>query len=137
VEVTVPAFPEEKFQGEIQFISDVLNETTRTITVRTEVENKDLKLKAGMFADVSIFLNHLEKALVIPAAAVLEDKGDHIVFLKRGDTYLLQVVQTGASDNGFLEILNGLTEGDLVVTDGNFQLKSKLYEEILKQGQIH
>lgn len=137
VEVTVPAYPEEKFQGKIRFISDILNEETRTITVRTEVENKDLKLKAGMFAHVNIYLNHQEKALVVPAAAVLEDKGETIVFLKRGDSYFLQVVQTGTSDNGFREILNGLKQGDLVVTDGNFQLKSKLYEEILKQGQIH
>lgn len=137
VEVTVPAFPEEKFGGEIRFISDVLNEDTRTITVRTEVENKDLKLKAGMFANVNIRLNHQEKALVVPSPAVLEDKGENIVFLKRGDAYFLQVVQTGVTDNGFLEILKGLQEGDVVVTNGNFQLKSKLYEEILKQGQIH
>jgi cobalt-zinc-cadmium efflux system membrane fusion protein len=137
VEVTVPAFPQDKFQGEIRYISDVLNEDTRTITVRTVVENKELKLKAGMFADVHIYLNHQEKALVVPREAVLEDKGENIVFLKRGDTYMLQVIQTGAEDNGFVEIVKGLSEGDQVVTRGNFSLKSKLYEEILKQGHIH
>ncbi|MFW6136769.1 MAG: efflux RND transporter periplasmic adaptor subunit [Candidatus Aminicenantaceae bacterium] len=137
VEVAVPAFLEETFPGEIRYISDVLNEDTRTITVRTEVQNSEMRLKAGMFANVRIFLNHREKALVIPKEAVLEDKGETVVFLQREDKYLLQTVQTGAADNGFVAILSGLSEGDQVVTQGNFQLKSKLYEEILKQGQIH
>jgi cobalt-zinc-cadmium efflux system membrane fusion protein len=137
VEVTVPAFPEEKFFGTIKYISDVLNEETRTITVRTEVNNKDMKLKAGMFAAIQITLNHQGKALAIPAECILDDRGEEIVFIKKGDEYLLQVVKTGAQYNGYVEILQGLSEGEEVVSEGNYQLKSKLYEELLKKGHIH
>ena len=137
VEITVPAYPGETFSGKITYISDVLKEDTRTITVRTEVENKDYRLKPGMFANITISLNHQSRALVIPREAVLEDKGDQVVFLKRGDQFFLQVVQTGARENGLIEILLGLNEGDEVVVTGSYQLKSKLYEEILKAGHIH
>jgi cobalt-zinc-cadmium efflux system membrane fusion protein len=137
VEISVPAYPGESFSGKITYISDVLKEDTRTITVRTEVENKDYRLKPGMFANITISLNHQTQALVVPREAVLEDKGDQVVFLKRGDQFFLQVVQTGAQENGLIEILLGLGEGDEVVVAGSYQLKSKLYEEILKAGHIH
>lgn len=96
-----------------------------------------MKLKPGMFADMRIFLNHESRALVVPKEAILEDKGDKIVFIKRGDQFQLQVVETGAMENGFIEILRGLSEGDEIVTKGSYQLKSKLYEEILKKGHVH
>lgn len=137
VEVTVPAYPQEKFKGEISYISDVLKEETRTITVRSEVQNKDFKLKPGMFADITIFLNHQRKALVLPQEAILDDKGDPMVFIQSGGKYYPQLVETGVKEEGLVEILNGLAEGDEVVVEGNFQLKSKLYEEILKKSGVH
>ncbi len=137
VTLNVPAYPGETFSGKITYIGDVLKEDTRTITVRAEVENRDYKLKPGMFASIWIALNHQSQALVVPQEAVLEDKGDKITFIKRGEQFFLQVVHTGALDNGYVEILRGLAEGDEVVVSGGYQLKSKLYEEILKSGHIH
>ena len=137
VEIEVPAYPGETFSGTVSYIGDVLKEETRTITVRTEVENRDYLLKPGMFANISIALNHQMNALVVPREAVLEDRGDQVVFLKRGDQFFMQVVTTGARENGYLEIRSGVREGDEVVVAGNYQLKSKLYEEILKAGHIH
>jgi len=137
VELNVPAYPGETFSGKITYIGDVLKEDTRTITVRSEVENRDYKLKPGMFASIRIALNHQSQALVVPQEAVLEDKGDKIAFIKRGGQFFLQVVHTGARENGYIEILRGLAEGDEVVITGSYQLKSKLYEEILKSGHIH
>jgi cobalt-zinc-cadmium efflux system membrane fusion protein len=137
VELTVPAYPGEIFEGRITYIGDVLKEDTRTITVRAEVNNRDYRLKPGMFASITISLNHQYRALVVPHEAVLEDKGDQVLFLKRDDQFFLQVVQTGARENGYIEILLGIGEGDEVVVAGSYQLKSKLYEEILKAGHIH
>lgn len=137
VEVSVPAYPEETFKGKITYISDVLKEETRTITVRTEVENKSYKLKPGMFADIKIFFNQQSKVLVLPKEAILDDKDEKIVFIKVNDKYLPLVVETGAREGGFIEITQGIKAGDEVVTKGNFQLKSKLYEEVLKKGHVH
>jgi Cu(I)/Ag(I) efflux system membrane fusion protein len=137
VGASVPAYPGENFMGKICYISDVLNEETRTITVRTEMENRDYKLKPGMFADIHIYLNHATDVLVVPEEAILDDKDAKLVFVKGDNKFFLHIVETGAKENNYVEILKGLEEGDMVVTDGNFQLKSKMYEEILKKGQVH
>ncbi|MGB7294700.1 MAG: efflux RND transporter periplasmic adaptor subunit [Candidatus Aminicenantales bacterium] len=136
VDVSVPAYPDEKFQGKICYIGDVLKEETRTITVRTEVENRGNKLKPGMFANVIIFLNHQTRALVLPQQAVLDDKDNKIVFIKRGDQFFAARVEIGSKQNGLVEITGGLEEGDEIVTNGNYQLKSKLYDDILK-ASVH
>ncbi|MDH4270578.1 MAG: efflux RND transporter periplasmic adaptor subunit [Candidatus Aminicenantes bacterium] len=137
VDVSVPAYPEEKFQGKICYIGDVLKEDTRTVTVRTEVENRGNKLKPGMFANITIFLNHQTQALVLPPAAILDDKDDKMVFIKRGHQFFPRLVETGIRDKDAVEIIAGVEAGDEVVTKGNFQLKSKLYDETLKKAGIH
>jgi cobalt-zinc-cadmium efflux system membrane fusion protein len=138
VEVTVPAYPEETFPGKITYISDVLDPETRTITVRTEVDNAGLRLKPGMFADLDIKLNENGTALAVPAEAVLDDQGRNLVFI-RIDTRRFEprYVTLGAAEDGFVEIARGVERGEEVVTSGSFQLKSKLYEAILEAGHIH
>jgi len=137
VAITVPAYPGETFMGKISYISDLLNETTRTITVRTEVINKDNKLKPGMFASLTISLDHNNNALTIPVSAVLDDKGQKLVFVHSDGKYIPRKVQTGAKNGDYITIISGINEGDVVVTSGNFQLKSKLYEEILRSAGVH
>jgi cobalt-zinc-cadmium efflux system membrane fusion protein len=137
VKVSVPAYPAESFLGKVIYIGDVLKEETRTITVRTEVPNRDAKLKPGMFAEMTIYLNHQDNVLAVPEQAVLDDRDDKIVFVRADDGYRLQVVQVGLKDAGFWEIVGGLETGEEVVTVGSYQLKSKLYDEILKQAGVH
>jgi cobalt-zinc-cadmium efflux system membrane fusion protein len=137
VDVSVPAYPDEKFQGKIGYIGDVLKEETRTITVRTEVENRDTSLKPGMFANITVFLNHQNRALALPREAILDDQNDKMVFVKRDNLFFPQLIDIGTNENGYVEIVGGLEEGDEVVTKGNYQLKSKLYEEILKKAGVH
>jgi cobalt-zinc-cadmium efflux system membrane fusion protein len=129
VELSVPAYPGETFEGRISYVGDVLKEDTRTVTVRTEVENRDHRLKPGMFADVRISLNGGRRTLSVPAEAVLDDQHGRIVFVVVDDGYLPRLVETGARDGGYVEVLHGLTEDERVVTAGSFQLKSKLREE--------
>jgi multidrug efflux pump subunit AcrA (membrane-fusion protein) len=90
-----------------------------------------------MFADINIFLNHQSEALVLPLEAVLDEKDETIVFLKVAGKYIPQIVKTGTENGAYVEILAGIKAGDEVVTRGNFQLKSKLYEAILKKGHVH
>ena len=137
VEATVPAYPGETFKGKISFISDVLNEETRTITVRSEIANREYKLKPGMFANINISLNHQNETLVLPIEAILDEGEDHIVFLKVDGKYMPRIVKIGIRSAGLVEILDGIEKGAEVVTIGNFQLKSKLYDEILKKAGIH
>ena len=136
VEITVPAYPGKTFVGRISYIGDVLKEETRTITVRTEVENQDLELKPGMFATLKINLNGDQAVLAVPEAAICDQQGEKFVFVPQGDGFELRKVELGARQDGFYEVVSGLKEGELVVTTGSFQLKSKLLESVLKEA-IH
>jgi cobalt-zinc-cadmium efflux system membrane fusion protein len=137
VKVSVPAYPAESFLGKVIYIGDVLKEETRTITVRTEVPNREYKLKPGMFADMTVYLNHQDEVLAVPEEAILDDRDDKIVFITVEGGFRLQVVQVGMKDGGFWEIVGGLRDGQEVVTVGSYQLKSKLYDEILKSAGVH
>jgi len=136
-EVSVPAYPGEVFKGRISFIGDVLREETRTITVRTEVRNADSRLKPGMFADVALSVSEEAKALAVPSEAVLDDAGESIVFVASDGVYAPRVVKVGLRDDGWVQILEGLRDGELVVTAGSFQLKSKLLEDVQGRTHIH
>ncbi len=137
VEFAVPAYPAEHFSGYIHYIGDVVNPETRTITVRTKVLNKDSKLKPGMFADIKIMTGHKENAIVVPKDAVLDDGDQKIVFVQDEDHYVLRQVEVGTRYNSDIEILKGLKIGELVVVEGNYQLKSRLQEEALKRAHVH
>jgi len=137
VEVNVPAYPGMPFTGKITYISDLLNESTRTITVRSEVINRMNKLKPGMFANLSIVLELDKNAITVPVSAVLDDKGKKLIFVRSDKKYYPREVEVGAKNGDFITIKSGIFEGDVVVTSGNFQLKSKLYEEILKNAGVH
>jgi cobalt-zinc-cadmium efflux system membrane fusion protein len=138
VVISVPAYPNATFSGSITYISDVLDDDTRTITVRTEVPNADNRLKPGMFADVTIELDTNGGAIAVPVDAVLDDEGDRLVFIRTGSTrFEPRHVTTATREGGFVEITSGIEVGEEIVTTGNFQLKSKLYEAILEAGHTH
>ncbi|MGQ9801373.1 MAG: efflux RND transporter periplasmic adaptor subunit [Candidatus Saccharicenans sp.] len=136
VEITVPAYPGKTFVGRISYVGDVLKDDTRTVTVRTEVENKDLELKPGMFATLKINLNGNREVLAVPEAAICDQRGEKFVFIPGDEGFELRKVELGARQDGFYEVISGLKEGELIVTAGSFQLKSKLLESILKEA-IH
>lgn len=137
VELTVPAYPDLVFQGRILYIGDEIKEETRTVTVRTEVANEDLRLKPGMFASLSLLLDRQARALTVPQKAVLDDGPRKIVFVARDGEFVPRIVETGAKMNGSIEITSGLEAGEKVVTEGNYQLKAKLYEAVLKGASVH
>ncbi|MEW6363497.1 MAG: efflux RND transporter periplasmic adaptor subunit [Acidobacteriota bacterium] len=137
VQVSVPAYPAERFEGRVTYVGDVLKEDTRTITMRTQVDNRGQQLKAGMFADVTIYLDQPTEVLALPVEAVLDDRGEKMVFLSVDGGFEPRAVAVGCRENGFYEILDGIEPGEKVVTAGSYQLKSKLLDEELKQAHVH
>lgn len=138
VEIEVPAFPRERFSGSISYVGDVLNDATRTLTVRTKVMNTDGRLKPGMFANVTIELNSQADAIVVPASAVIHDGRNRLlVFVGEGGSYDARLVEVGLEQDGFVEIVSGVETGEEVVTQGAYQLKAKLREGQLNTGHTH
>jgi cobalt-zinc-cadmium efflux system membrane fusion protein len=126
VRVRVSAYADEVFSGKIFYIGSTLNRETKTIKILVEIDNRSEKLKPGMFANTHIVVGDKKNTLVIPKEAVLEDEHLNIVFVKEEEAYHRHVVQLGIVSDMFVEILSGLRLGDTVVTNGNYQLKSKL-----------
>ncbi len=137
VEVRVPALSGQTFQGRVSYIGDIVNPDTRTITVRTEVANERQLLKPGMFAHVDIVLDEGQQVLVVPSAAVLEEGDRKIVFVKQEGHFVRRQIATGALYRNCYQVLGGLKPGEEVVVQGNHELKSKLYAEVLKAGHVH
>lgn len=135
VEVRVQAFPERVFPGFIDYIGVTMDERTRTVKARAILENKDHFLRPGMFCSVKIAIGADKEVLVIPASALLSDEGAEFVFTHfKDDLYLRRPVVKGCSVNGLVEIESGLAEGETIVSDGCFLLKSDVLREKMGAG---
>ena len=118
VKVLVDAYSDKAFTGSVYAIEPGVDDQTRTIQLRARVANAELKLRPGMFARVRVQLGVREKAVWIPEAAIVPRGQDSTVFRVVDGKADLVRVQTGARRVGEVEIVKGLAEGDLVVTEG-------------------
>lgn len=120
--VSVTAVPESVFSGKVIFISSVVDPETRTLKVRTEVANKDGRLKPDMFANVQIVTDVDRSAISIPQSAVLNDNGQSIAFVANAGGYEKRAVTLGIVSGERVEIRDGIKAGEKVVVKGNYLL---------------
>ncbi len=126
-EVALAAYPGRTFHGRLAWISDVIDERSRTLSIRVELENAERLLRPGSFAQVSVVAPQAPGTLVLPVDAVLREKADHIVFVQSGDDeFQRREVKLGGHSAEAVEIVSGLKPGELVVTNGAFALLSEL-----------
>ncbi len=121
-----PSGSEATFQGKIIYVSPIINPQTRTGFIRIEVDNQNGRLRPGQFVTGIIRLDTKEKTVLIPRDAVQLIGGESVVFVPQGDGFAPKVVLTGASAQGFTQIISGLKPDDLYVSSGAFELKSVL-----------
>jgi HlyD family secretion protein len=122
--VDVDAFPGEMFIGRIARIAPVLDPATRTAPIEIEIPNPGFRLKPGMYARVSVTSNERKDALVVPTNALVDLGGRRGVFLAaQNSTVAFTPVTVGIEQSDHVEILQGLTEGDRVVTTGAAALR--------------
>ncbi|MBY0249136.1 MAG: efflux RND transporter periplasmic adaptor subunit [Nitrospiraceae bacterium] len=123
--VTLTAYPGETFRGTVAYIYPMLNTEARTVRVRLELPNPGLKLKPGMFGNVRL-QTEVVKTLVVPKEAVLETGLRQLVFMDRGQgRYEPASVKLGRRSQDDVEVLEGLKEGDQIVTSANFLLDAE------------
>jgi multidrug efflux pump subunit AcrA (membrane-fusion protein) len=114
----------------------MLNADTRTVEVRCLVDNRYGRLKPEMYATVSLATNEKRSALLIAASAIQEMDGQTVVFLARDkDRFEKRAVKVGRKQGNQVEILEGLSRGDRVVTDGSFLLKSEFSKDKLADDE--
>jgi cobalt-zinc-cadmium efflux system membrane fusion protein len=117
-EVTTLALPGETFSGKVAWVGAALDSATHRLPVRITVKNPAGVLKPQMFASFSIITSDTVTALAVPESALIHDGDSQRVFKLNGETLAGQTVRTGRSSSGMVEILEGLQEGDQVVTAG-------------------
>jgi RND family efflux transporter MFP subunit len=122
-EIEVDSFPGETFRGRVSRVAPVFDSATRTASMEIEVPNPGFRLKPGMFARVKLTAERKAGALTIPRSAVVDSEGRRGVFIPNGPNAKFQPVQTGLQDNERIEILEGLTEGQRVITTGALALR--------------
>jgi Cu(I)/Ag(I) efflux system membrane fusion protein/cobalt-zinc-cadmium efflux system membrane fusion protein len=124
-EITVDSYPGRVFRGNVSFIWPQLDPATRTAKVRLEIQNPDLTLSLGMFANIRLDLP-LGRQLVIPASGVFQTGTRQVAFVDKGKGYFVpRDIEVGARAGDDVVVSKGLKAGEHIVTSANFLIDSE------------
>lgn len=127
-EIRLNAYPNERFDGRVEYVGQQVDPTARAVTARVRLKNRGGLLRIGLFGTAEVALPSPDGAvlrLVVPRSAVTEIADKPVVFVREADgEFELHEVTLGRAAPGKVEILAGLREGEPVVVDGVFTLKS-------------
>jgi membrane fusion protein, heavy metal efflux system len=131
VDIATIAFQGETFSGTLTYVGQVVDPQTRTVKARVEIDNPDGMLRPGMFATALIHGLDADASLAVPDEAIQELDQGLVVFVPVGSgRFEIRPIVVGSSvGDGLVTILDGLFEGEQVVAQGSFYLKSELLKE--------
>ena len=132
--ITADALPGESFRGSVVRIYPVMDPSSHTFNVEVQVPNANARLRPGMYARVSLNMGDTE-SVVIPDAAIVKQQGSGqrtVFVLKDDDTAEVRLVTLGKFFDGQYEVLEGLSEGDRVVSKGQASLRAGVKVEVVK-----
>ncbi len=125
-EVELPYLPGRPYTGFVRYLYPHFNERTRTMTVSIELENPDLTLRAGMYANVTFDVPVARNAVAVPEEAVIRSGVRDLVVLERAPgSFQVAPVTLGVRGDGVWEVLEGVAEGDTVVVSAQFLIDSE------------
>ena len=118
VEVKIASYKDEIFEGEVDFVSSRINADTRSLLSRIKIDNKNSKLISGSLLEVSVKFD-LRNSLSVPDTSVMVE-GDKSYVYKINDKNIANKIEvkTGLRSNKNIEIISGLTQGDIIVAEG-------------------
>ena len=124
-QITFPDDPKQVLRGVVNYVAPFMEGDTRSARIRVELDNSKGVLRPDMYAEVQLAVP-LGERLVVPEDAVLYSGANRVVFRDLGDGRLQpQRVHIGLRNGGWIEILDGLKDGDAIVTSGNFLISSE------------
>lgn len=125
-EITLAALPGETFEGRVDYIYPKLDSTTRTVQARIVLDNPGLRLKPGMYTNVTLYAGKGEEGVIVPSEAVIHTGKRAVVLVAEGEGRFTPVqVETGMENNGQTLVYRGLAGGERVVTSGQFLIESE------------
>jgi len=125
--VSLPALPNERFEGTVLLIHPELDKATRTAKVRIGLPNLDGRIKANLFAEVEIETGGNDgDSITVPQSAVIDSGERQVVIVEREEgLYEPRNVKLGQTGGGYTEILSGIDAGERIVVSGNFLIDSE------------
>jgi Cu(I)/Ag(I) efflux system membrane fusion protein/cobalt-zinc-cadmium efflux system membrane fusion protein len=138
--VSLSYFPGVNYRGRVRYIEPEVSEKTRTIRLTLDVPNRDRRLRVGMYATVVFEPVAAAGAITVPAEAVIRTGERDVVVVALGDgRFAPREVVLGARGEGFIQVLEGLDEGDEIVTSAQFLIdsESNLREAVNKLLAAH
>jgi cobalt-zinc-cadmium efflux system membrane fusion protein len=120
VEVHVLAYPERIFSAHVVYVAPTIDANTHRLTVRAVIDNSDGALKPEMFANFVIQTSQAAQSPAVPEGAVIyEGEAAHVWVLQSDNAIAIRPIRVGRTNDGFVEVLEGLQSGDRVVTKGS------------------
>ena len=138
--VNIEAYPDTGFSGKVAFIYPTLNAATRTVQVRIEIANPQGLLKPAMFARVELAAGGGNKVLTVPSSAVIDSGTRQVVLVQLAEgRFEPRNVKLGNRSADYVEVLEGIAEGEQVVTSANFLIdaESNLKAALSGFGHAH
>jgi len=133
VEIMVDVYPGVQFGGELSTINPLVDPVSRAFTVKIEIPNRGHRLKAGMFARATLYPKVHKGALVVPFKAVLQRDGKTGVFVIDEDRALFRPVTVGITDENEVEVIEGLAQGEEVISDGHYGMADNTKVQVLRE----
>lgn len=125
VKISVDAYPELAFSGEVSYIYPTVSPQTRTAQVRVEMSNPDGLLKPDLYASVQL-VSAADRALTVPDSAVIDSGTRQVVLVQRAEgLFEPREVALGRRSDGYAEVLHGVSEGENVVVRANFLIDAE------------
>jgi len=126
VNARIAAWPDRVFTGKVTAVNPSVNPASRIFLVEARFDNPKAELRPGMFSTARILLPGGENAVFVPKTAVLDSGRRQIVFVGGGDGRLIpRDVEVGDRVDDYVEIKEGLSPGERVVTSANFLVDSE------------
>lgn len=125
VDIEIPALSNRKFTGKLIFVADVVNPLTRTVTVRTDLENSDQAIKPDMLVSMLVQSKAVKQVAVPLRAVVRENDKDHVFVEIAPNKFRMREVELGSKYQEMVSISEGLELGEKVIAEGAFHVNNE------------
>jgi multidrug efflux pump subunit AcrA (membrane-fusion protein) len=134
-DISVDAYRDEIFKGTVALISPTVDPDSRTADVEIEVDNRDYRLKPGMFARVELVVQRRDNVLLLSKDSLITENGPARVFVHNSGRAILKDVSLGLEGEEYVEVLNGLSQGDEVLVAGYYELKDGMAVNVIRRHE--
>ena len=132
-EIYVDAYRKQVFRGGVSCISPTVDPESRMADIEIQVDNKDHRLKPGMFAKVNLVVQRRNGVLLLSKDSLIKERGHTRVFVHENGRALLREVSLGLEGEKYVEVVRGLQEGEEVIIVGQYELKDMMPVRVMRR----